>query len=81
MILRILDARVCGPHVLELRFNDGSCKKVDVISLLDGPVFEPLRNAEYFARMSVDPVAGTVTWPNGADLAPEALHALPELTV
>jgi hypothetical protein len=39
--------------------------------------FRPLLDPEVFARVAVDPVCGTVVWPNGADLAPEALYALP----
>jgi hypothetical protein len=76
MILRILEAEVCGPHRLRLVFNDGTGKTVDVQPLLSGPVFEPLRDPTYFARVVVDPVCGTVVWPNGADFAPEALHEL-----
>jgi hypothetical protein len=75
-ILRILSARVVGPHVLELEFSDGTRRVVNVRPLLEGPIFEPLREADYFARVVVDPVCGTVVWPNGADLAPEALRAL-----
>lgn len=37
-------------------------------------MFEPLRDVEYFAKVSVDRELGTVVWPNGADLAPEVLH-------
>jgi len=39
-------------------------------------VFEPLRDQAYVARVAVDPVAGTVVWPNKADFAPEALYEL-----
>ncbi|MSQ15928.1 MAG: DUF2442 domain-containing protein [Dehalococcoidia bacterium] len=77
MILHIMEAEVCGPHSLRLTFNDGACKPVDVLPLLKGPVFEPLRDSAYFARVVVDPVGGTVVWPNGADFAPEALYELP----
>jgi hypothetical protein len=76
MILRIREARVCGPHSLKLTFSDGSIKQVDVRPLLDGPIFEPLRDPAYFARVSLDADCGTVVWPNGADFAPEALHEL-----
>lgn len=76
MILRILEAEVCGPHLLRLSFNDGVRKVVDVGPLLDGPIFEPLRDPAYFAHVTLDPVCGTVVWPNDADFAPEALHEL-----
>ena len=76
MIFRITRAQVAGDHRLALVFNDGTRKTVNVRPLLQGPVFEPLLDPTYFARVSVDRVCGTVVWPNGADLAPEALHDL-----
>jgi len=76
MILRIVNAEVCGPHHVWVSFNDGTEGDVDVRQLLSGPVFEPLADPDYFARASLDPVCGTLVWPNGADFAPEALHAL-----
>lgn len=77
MIVRIVQATVCGPYSLELTFNNGTHKRVNVLPLLDGPIFEPLRDPAYFARAILDPVLGTVVWPNEADLAPEALYELP----
>ncbi len=77
MVLHIIDAEVCGPYSLDVRFNDGTRKRVDLTPLLTGPVFRPLREPSYFARVVVDPQSGTVVWPNGADLAPEALYDLP----
>lgn len=79
MILRILQAEVCGSHSLRLSFNDGARGEADVSKLMNGSVFEPLRDPEYFARVRLDPVCGTVVWPNGADFAPEALRSLVEV--
>lgn len=76
-ILHVTTAEVCGPHSLRISFDDGSSKTVNVRPLLVGPVFEPLHDPVRFAEVTVDPVCGTVVWPNGADLAPEALHDLP----
>jgi Protein of unknown function (DUF2442) len=76
MILRINEAVVSGPQLLRLAFNDGTRKTVNVSPLLSGPVFEPLRDPGYFSQMYLDPVCGTVVWPNGADFAPEALREL-----
>ncbi len=74
---RVVKAEVSGAHSLDLTFNDGTRKKVDLLPLLEGPVFERLRDPVFFARVVLDPVAGTVVWPNGADIAPEALYELP----
>ena len=79
MILRIVESGVCGPFCLRLAFNDGTRKTVDVRPLLHGPVFEPLRDPSYFAHAELDPVCGTVVWPNRADFAPEALFDLAAL--
>jgi hypothetical protein len=49
---------------------------INVLPLLRGRVFEPLYDPAYFARVTIDPVGGTVVWPNGADFAPEALYNL-----
>jgi len=76
MILRIVRLEIVGPHLLRLEFNDGARKTVSVLPLLEGPVFEPLKDAAFFARVKLDPVSGTAVWPNDADLAPEALHEL-----
>ena len=74
--LYVLTARVVGEYALELEFSDGVTKAVDLKPLLTGRMFEPINDPEYFARVSVDPIAGTVVWPNGADIAPEALYEL-----
>jgi hypothetical protein len=68
-----------GPHILLLRFNDGTQRRVDLLPVLTGRVFLPLRNPEFFSQVTLDPVAGTVVWPNGADFAPEYLRELPEV--
>ncbi len=66
-----------GGYRLRLTFADGLVFDLDLKDKLNGdvgPVFEPLRDPAFFARASVDPELGTVVWPNGADLAPDALH-------
>jgi hypothetical protein len=79
MILHVIAVEPCGGHRLRLVFNDGTCKTVNLLPLLNGPVFEPLRDPSAFAEVKLDTECGTIVWPNGADLAPEALHALPDL--
>jgi hypothetical protein len=55
-----------------LRFNDGACGEVDLGGELDGPVFEPLRDVEFFRRFIIR--YNTLSWENGADFAPEFLR-------
>lgn len=76
MILRIEKAEHVGPYVMSLTFNDGTRKAVNLQPLLNGPIFEPLKDPDYFLLGELDSVCGTVVWPNGADLAPEALYEL-----
>ena len=59
---------------LRLAFEDGTVGEVDLAGELWGPVFEPLRDRAFFARVSVDQECGTIVWPNGADFAPEWLY-------
>lgn len=77
-ILNVTDVRYKGDHRLWLRFNDGIEGEVNLGEYLDGDVFEPLRDPNYFACLRLDLETRTVAWPNGADFAPEFLHALCE---
>jgi len=58
---------------LFVEFADGVKGEVDLSNRLFGPVFEPLKDPELFSLARVDEF-GVVCWPNGADLAPDALH-------
>ena len=69
----VTDATYVSGHSLEVVFGDGTRKIVDFSPWLRGPVFEPLRDIEYFKRFILD--GWTVSWPNGADIAPETLYA------
>jgi hypothetical protein len=71
---RVAAVRHVRDHVLWLRFADGVEGELDLRHGLNGPIFEPLHDSRFFARVSLE--HGTVTWPNGADWAPESLHEL-----
>ena len=72
VIPQVVRAEYRGGHRIHLTFNDGREKTVDFRSWLSGPVFEPLKDETYFRRFFLD--GGTVSWPNGADVAPETLY-------
>lgn len=70
----VVEARYVRGYVVWVRFRDGSAGEVDLSSALTGPVFEPLRNPNYFRQFRVDPQFHTLVWPNDEDIAPEYLH-------
>lgn len=76
MLPRICQVQVVGPHRLALTFTDGHQGIADVAPWIygRGGVFTPLHDPAYFARVTVDHDAGTVTWPNGVDLDPDMLY-------
>jgi hypothetical protein len=73
----LVEAKTEDDHRVMVRFEDGLTAELDLSYLLSyGGVFEPLRDADYFDRLRADPEAGTIVWPNEADIAPETLYEL-----
>jgi hypothetical protein len=70
---RLTKVQSQGGHRLYLEFSDGLSGEVDLSERLFGPVFEPLRDESFFARVYLDEF-GAPCWPNGADLAPDGLY-------
>ena len=70
---RIVRVSAGQGYTLEVTFTDGTSGTVDLSSRLFGPIFEPLRDPALFSQVRVDEY-GAVCWPNGADLAPDALY-------
>ncbi len=75
-MLHISEAKALPGHRLYVRFSDGHEGEVDLSRELTGPVFAPLADDEQFNRVEVHALFHTVTWSNGADLAPECLREL-----
>ncbi len=62
---------------LDVTFADGTTGEVRLQGFLDSAavddtVFAPLRDSAVFAEASTE--LGAVAWPNGADLAPDAMY-------
>ena len=68
--------RYLSDYKLELKFEDGSLREVDLAAHLDGEVFEPLKDMKNFQRLRVDPDLDTIVWDNGADMSPDFLYEI-----
>ena len=75
-MLKVVSVHHLHDYVLHLRFNNGAEGEVDLTAELEGEVFEPLKDQALFAQVYLHPELRTVSWPNGADLAPEFLFSL-----
>ena len=74
MMIDVIGVRPLGGHKLEIEFSDGSVGVRDFAFVTEksGSMAEPLKDPAYFARVFVDD--GALTWPNGYDWDPIALH-------
>jgi hypothetical protein len=78
-IHRVTRFQVVAAYVLSVAFDDGTEQRIDFRPVLRGALFGPLQDLETFNAVSLDPEAGTLVWPNGADFDPATLHDWPDV--
>ena len=74
---RLVSARSGDDFRLHVVFVDGTAGDVHLRAFIESPtvngtLFEQLRDLTYFRQVRVE--SGAVAWPNGADLAPDAMY-------
>jgi hypothetical protein len=74
MIPRVTKAKYVAGYEIWIQFSDGKAGVVNLSDELWGPMFEPLRDLDAFRQVRVHPEMETLSWPNGADFAPEFLY-------
>ena len=75
-IVHVVRVLRLGGYRLKLWFSDGTAGEWDFSELATretGPMVEPFRDPVFFNQVFVE--FGGLTWPNGYDWSPEALHA------
>lgn len=71
----LVEAVPLDGYRVHLRFADGLAADVDLSRYVGcGPVFEPLRDPDFFRRLRINESSVTIEWPNEADIAPETLY-------
>jgi len=72
----VKDVKYISEYRLQLTFKDDTTKYVDMKPYLDGEIFEPLKDINYFRTVSVNPDIDTIVWENGADFSPDFLYEM-----
>ena len=71
----VVQAEYKEDYKIYVKFNNGEEGVINLMSSIFNdtrPVFQELRDVNIFKKFLVD--MDTITWPNGADFAPEFLH-------
>jgi len=72
MNIQLQKAEPMNGKKVSLLYADGLNALLDLSPALYGPVFEPLEDPEFFAKVQID--SDTFRWPNGADIDPYVLR-------
>lgn len=70
----VVEARALPRYCAWVRFSDGVSGEVDLSHLVGKGLFVRWRRPGEFERLVVDAEAGTIVWPGGLDVAPDALY-------
>jgi hypothetical protein len=74
MFIHVVKADYVSGFKIKLEFDNSKSGIVDLSDDLEGEIFEPLKDINYFKKFDLNTNAGTITWKNGADFAPEYLY-------
>lgn len=77
-LYRVKGYEIVGLYRIRVVFDDGSVQVINFEPVLYGEMWGPLRDVALFNQVTIDPIAHTLSWPNGADFDPETLRNWPE---
>lgn len=77
-LYQVTTFKIIGDYRLQVQFDDGTEQIIDFEPVLHGEMWGPLRDLNFFNQVALDPIARTLSWPNGADFDPETLRNWPE---
>jgi len=74
MLDRIVAVEARADYRIWIKFEDGPEGELPLAHLVGQGVFASWDDEAIIRRVFVDSKSGTVAWPGGIDLAPDALH-------
>jgi len=70
------EATCLGGYNLNIRFDKVASKVVDLQPHIDGTIFEPLKDLDFFKFFYVSHDIDAIVWPNNADFSPDFLYEI-----
>lgn len=72
-LVRVRTVKPLHGFKVQINFENGEQKEIDLELYLHGPIFEPIRNDPTLFK-SVKVEGGSIAWSNGADIDPNVLY-------
>jgi len=72
----VTEVKHLSGYRLLVTFEDAVRKVVDLQPHLEGEIFEPLKDLDYFKTVRVNRDIDTIVWDNDADFSPDFLYEI-----
>lgn len=73
-LYKVLNYKLLDRYTVWVKVDDESEQIINFEPVLYEKMWGALRDPVLFQQVSIDPIARTLTWPNGADFDPETLR-------
>ncbi len=77
-LYKVIDYRILERYTIWVKFDDASEQIINLEPVLYGEMWGALRDLTFFNQVTIDPIARTLCWPNGADFDAETLRNWPD---
>lgn len=74
MISKPIQVKTINQYSIWLKFDDGTEGKVDLSHLINKPVFQNWKDADFFDRVYIDPETGAIAWDENIELCPDNMY-------
>ena len=77
-LYKVIDYQILERYTIWVKFDDASEQIINLEPVLYGEMWGALRDLTFFNQVTIDPIARTLCWPNGADFDAETLRNWPD---